>query len=278
MPASSPTVTIAIPVYNCALYIERAISSALAQSWTDFELLILDNASTDDTAQVISQFSDNRIRVIQQTRNIGAMGNWNAALQLAQGQFFKLLCADDMLYPECVEHQLAILTNPDYTDISLVASQRDIISPTGKRLMTRGLSGRNRVMSGIQAIKQSVRAGTNILGEPFCVMFRTNLISLLGVFDGSIPYLIDFDYWCRILLHGKLYVLTEPAGSFTISSGSWSVEISRLQSSQFCAFIDKIALNPTIGLSTYDILRGKMMAQYNARLRRLVYMRYTRGN
>src|SRR5687768_14893088 len=92
----SPRVSVLIPTYNYARYLDEAIQSAIRQTFTDFEIIIVDNNSTDNTAEVISKYlTDPRIRYYRNKSNIGLINNFNRCLELATGQYIKFLLADD---------------------------------------------------------------------------------------------------------------------------------------------------------------------------------------
>lgn len=104
-----PKVTFGLPVYNGDLFISRTLDSLLAQTYQDFEIVICDNASTDRTQEIIHDYvaRDNRIRTYRNERNMGATYNYNRVLELASGEYFKWIAADDVIRPEflfrCVE-------------------------------------------------------------------------------------------------------------------------------------------------------------------------------
>ena len=100
-------VTIGIPTYNRAAYLREAIHSALGQTYTNLEIIVSDNASTDDTRVVLSTVSDKRISIVSHTENGGMVCNWNSCLSRATGEFFLLLSDDDILDPEAIVHLLA---------------------------------------------------------------------------------------------------------------------------------------------------------------------------
>jgi glycosyltransferase involved in cell wall biosynthesis len=111
----SPRVSLGLPVYNGEAYVAQAIGSILAQDFTDFELVICDNASTDATAEICTGFaaSDPRIRYVRNERNIGAAGNYNRAFELSSGEFFKWCAHDDWIGPGFLGHAVAALeANP----------------------------------------------------------------------------------------------------------------------------------------------------------------------
>lgn len=114
--SSAPLVSVGMPVFNGARHIERAIESLLAQSFTDLELIISDNASTDSTQVLCERYAqrDARIRYIRQPENIGAPRNWNAVVEAARGTFFKWASASDECAPEFIAECVAALrANPD---------------------------------------------------------------------------------------------------------------------------------------------------------------------
>ena len=98
----SPLVSIGLPVYNGEKYLSSAIESILAQTFRDFELIICDNASTDETREICRGYmeKDHRIRYFRHKRNIGATSNFNSCLALSSGEYFKWAAHDDMLHPD----------------------------------------------------------------------------------------------------------------------------------------------------------------------------------
>lgn len=104
-----PKVTVAMPVYNDAAYVREAIDSILAQTLRDFELLIIDDGSTDATPDIIATYCDKRIRVIRFEQNKGRPFARNAALDAAQGKYFAWMDGDDISLPNRLEQQIAFL-------------------------------------------------------------------------------------------------------------------------------------------------------------------------
>lgn len=119
MKPEKPKVSILIPVYNRRQYIVDCIQSALDQTFTDFEIVIVDNASYDGTWEICQQFAakDSRIRIYRNEENIGPVRNWKRCAEAAKGEFSKILFSDDTLEPECLAEMAPKLENPD---VSLV--------------------------------------------------------------------------------------------------------------------------------------------------------------
>jgi glycosyltransferase involved in cell wall biosynthesis len=113
---SRPQVTIGVPVYNGEAHLPRALESLLAQGFGDFELILSDNCSTDETAAVAAHYAvlDRRVRVIRQPQNIGAVGNFGYVLKEARASWFMWAAADDRWHPDFVEANLEVLrTRPE---------------------------------------------------------------------------------------------------------------------------------------------------------------------
>lgn len=241
-----PKVTVAVPTYRGVRHIAAALESVLQQSYGDFELLVIDDNSPDDTRAVVEQFSDSRLLYLRNERNLGPEGNWNRCLEMARGTYFKLLPHDDTLHQRCLERQVAVLDKDICSHIALVFSRRDVIGADGRVLLRRGYpDGREGAISAETVKRACVRRGTNLIGEPGAVLFRRSLARSIGPFDATNPYVIDLDYWFRLLAHGDAYFCDEPLASFRVSTGSWSVDIGGRQSRDFRAFLKRVAPRAT---------------------------------
>ncbi len=267
-----PLVSVCIPAYNGANFLGAAIQSVLNQDLTDFELIISDDNSTDHTAEIVAQFQDKRIRYIRNSVNLGPEGNWNKCLELAQGKYFKLLPHDDILAATCLSRQTEVLEKDSDQSIALVFCARQIIDHNDKIITTRKYSkALQGWVAGHDLIKQCICAGTNLLGEPGALLFRRSLALTVGPFDGSISYIIDLDYWFRLLRHGHGFYLDQPLASFRVATGSWSIDIGSRQSADFIHFIERYRKKPEYKLTDFDAVRGKVMAKINNFLRLVFY-------
>ncbi|HEY5752619.1 MAG TPA: glycosyltransferase family 2 protein [Chthoniobacterales bacterium] len=144
MVAINGTVTVLIPTYNRADYLRETILSVLSQTWSAVDVLVLDDASTDETPAVVGSFAENpRVRGIRHEKNVGMAGNWKAGVAAVRGDFFILLNDDDLLEPEFVESLVQpLLANPD---LILAFCDHNVIDGKGRLLaeMTRELSERH---------------------------------------------------------------------------------------------------------------------------------------
>jgi len=272
MSSGQPILSICIPTYRGAAHLGATIDSVLAQSFGDFELVVIDDNSPDDTAAVVASYKDPRVRYIRNPNNLGPEGNWNRCLDEGRGKYFKLLPQDDLLMSACLERQIAVLERDTAENIALVFCARHIVVAGDRAVTVRGYpGGKLGVIPGRAAIRQCVRFGTNLIGEPGGVMFRKSLALQVGMFDATNKYVIDLDYWFRLLLEGDAYYSPEPLAAFRVSTGQWSVAIGNGQSVDFCEFISRVSLNPAHKLSRFDIVAGNLMAKINYYLRLLFY-------
>jgi glycosyltransferase involved in cell wall biosynthesis len=268
----SPTVSVCIPCYRGAAHLAAAIESVLTQTFTDLELIIIDDNSPDNTDEVVASFADPRIRYLKNQTNLGPDGNWNRCLDEATGRYFKLLPQDDVLHQTCLAKQIAVLEADVDHRVALVFCSRTILDARDRAIMVRGYPMRRSGLVTARAlVRQCVRRGTNVIGEPGSVMFRKQLVASAGRFDASIPYVLDLDYWVKLLGHGDAYYFNEALASFRVSGGSWSVRIGARQSQEYQLFISKLSANPAFTTTRLDILAGKTMSKVNAVLRAVLY-------
>lgn len=264
-------ISVCIPSFNNERFIAAAIRSVLDQTLGDFELIIVDDLSTDRTREKIREFSDARIRLIENDRNLGQERNWNKALGEVRGRFVKILPGDDVLYPRCLERQWQAFQDPSAEEIALVCCARDVIDESGRNILRRSFPGKDPSVTGREAVRRSVRAGTNLIGEPAAVLMRADLASGAGGFNGENIYVIDLDFWARMLLRGRLAVIPEPLCAFRVSRAAVSTRIRKTQSRDFRKFLDRIGGNPAFGLKKGDLLRGRIQSRVKALMRRFVY-------
>lgn len=272
-----PRVSVCIPTYRGSATIGAAIESVLAQSLTDFELIVIDDGSPDDTRAIVEGFADSRLIYVRSEHNLGPQGNWNRCLELAQGKYFKLLPHDDLLHPHCLERQVAVLDTDRDERIALVFSAREVLGPDRRVLTRRGYpGGREGPIAGGMVMRACVRRGTNLLGEPGAVLFRKSLADRIGGFDATNPYVIDLDYWFRLLAHGDAHFCANTLASFRVSLQSWSVAIGRAQDRDFIDFVARVATGIRPPLSAIDQLAARFTAKLNKWLRLLFYTFYLR--
>lgn len=266
----TPLVSICVPAYRAERFIEATIRSALAQTFGDFELIVVDDASPDRTVELAAAFSDPRMRIVTNRETAGAAANWNRAVSLCRGRYVKLLCSDDTIYRSCLEQQVAALeTDPD---VALVSAQRDIIDEQGAVIFGgRGIGRLRGKVGGRAAMRALVRSGTNIIGEPSATLMRRSSLEAAGSFDPSEAYMIDAEMWSRLLALGDFFGIDEPLATFRISTTSWSANLAKEQAGQARAFFHRLRERGMV--TPTDVVIGSIRATLLAQARRAVFRR-----
>lgn len=271
-PRAPRTVSVCIPTYRGAAHIRAAVESVLTQTFADFELLIVDDNSPDDTFAIASSYHDPRVRCLRNPQNLGPEGNWNRCLAEATGRYFKLLPQDDLLAPTCLQRELEVLENDERQQIALVFCARTIIDARARPLLVRQTFGRTaRRLTAETIFRRCLRRGTNVIGEPGGVLFRRALADTVGPFDATFPYVVDLDYWLRLLAYGSGYYLPDTLASFRVSPGAWSVAIGVNQAAEFRGLAAKIVKEGRFPAGPLDLAVGRMLAPLNNALRLCLY-------
>jgi len=205
MTGEEPLLTIAIPTFNCAHFLPDAIVSIMRQGLDDFEILIVDNASEDNTEEVVRSFENPHIRYIRNPSNLGSRENGNRCLANSRGRYIKFLCADDVLLDGVLRKQLTVLeTRPE---VALVTCN---YLPTDSNLNIEGIwfafPGSH---PGRRVINLCLSRMANCIGGPSNIMFRRN--SAAGVVaDNEYRLLSDLKFSLQILERGAYVNIDEP--------------------------------------------------------------------
>jgi glycosyltransferase involved in cell wall biosynthesis len=265
-------VSVVVPAFNNVRFIEATMDSILAQTFDDFELVVADHSSTDGTWERLQRYqSDPRVRLLRTEAGGGAPRNWDRVTAAAGGELLKLVCGDDIIYPDCLLRQVeAMDANPS---VVLVATQRDLIDARGGVVLARrGLAGLSGWVPGRRAARHTVLAGSNVFGEPACVLLRRATLLEAGGWDGQHHYVIDEATYVRVLLRGDFFGIDRSLAAFRLSSSQWSVDLAREQSRQVIGFHHLLASQVPGLLSRTDLLRGDARARAMAYARRLAYI------
>jgi glycosyltransferase involved in cell wall biosynthesis len=217
MITSPPRISVCIDSFNYGRFLSEAIESVLGQSFTDFEVVILDDCSTDDSFEIAQRYAsrDNRIRALRNSANLGMVKNRNACLAQAQGDYVKWLHADDFLCSsEALGRMAATLDNNKA--VSLVASARRIVSEDSKPIDTWSCFDQERPIAGTTVINRCLFEQRNLIGGPSAVMFRRAL-STRG-FDDAFFVMADMEMWFHLLEQGCFVYIREPLCAFRTHS------------------------------------------------------------
>jgi len=209
----NPKLSILIPSYNHARFLPEAIESVLAQDFDDYELLIRDDASTDDTRRVLEHYAklDSRIRFSINRVNAGMSQNWNLCLGEARGEYIKLFNSDDKLFTiDSLSRLVAMLD--DNPSAVIACSARYLIDEDSNILEYWDSIGTEGLHKGHDVILRCLRENINIIGEPAVVLFRKRHAT--RDFDTRFRQITDFVMWIHLLEQGDLVYTKEPLSTW----------------------------------------------------------------
>ncbi|SDJ31234.1 Glycosyl transferase family 2 [Pedobacter sp. ok626] len=228
---TKPLVSICMPVYNAASYIKDSIQSLLAQTYTNWELIVVNDGSTDGTDRILRAFIDERIKVFHQ-KNKGQSAAANQAFNLSEGQYIKFFDADDLLSPNFLISQVNRLTsNPD----SVVSAQWGRFYDDNMDTFKLNPEPVWRDMSPDEWL---ITAWTDAQPMMQCALWLIprNTLLLSGLWDEKLSLINDFEFFTRVLLNSKK-VLFEPEATLYYRSGlKGSVSGAKTRASYESAF------------------------------------------
>jgi len=208
-----PGVSVCLDSFNYSRFLPEAITSVLDQTFEDFELVIADDCSTDDSVEIAQSFArkDSRVRVHVASTNQGMVVNRNVCLNLARGKYVKWLHADDFL---CTRDVLARMVAPAEANsaVVLVASARRIVDEQSRPTDTWSSFTATRPLSGTSVINRCLFEQRNLIGGPSAVLFRRAL-ACRG-FDPTFFVMADLEMWFHLLEQGCFVYLNEPLCAF----------------------------------------------------------------
>jgi glycosyltransferase involved in cell wall biosynthesis len=230
VPTQVPLVSICVPTFNGAEFLEEAIRSATDQTFEDLEIVVVDGGSTDDTVAIASSIDDARIRVVSE-RSPGMVANWNRTVELSRGQYVKFLFQDDLLAPTCVERMVDIFRR--YPSIGLVFSPRSVVVEDPDGAYAQGwleynedihthLGDLGEVNDGHAIVMHMAADGfeSNRIGEPTCVMIERSRFEQVGTFNLRMRQLVDVEMWYRVLYHSDAGFVDERLASFRVHTSA----------------------------------------------------------
>lgn len=199
-----PRVSVIIPTYNRKDYVQEAIDSVLAQTYTDYEIIVVDDGSTDGTGEALQVRYGDRIRYVWQ-ENQGESVARNRATEMAQGEFIAFLDSDDLWMPEKLQRQVAYLEM--WSDAGMVFGQAWLIDEHGERYGHEPLGAAQQTPTVLAHDSLLLR---NRVSGPSTVLLRRELWQRIDGFDPQIRYGEDWDLWLQVARIKPIHAMSMP--------------------------------------------------------------------
>ena len=227
----NPLVSICIPTYNGEAHVAAALKSVLAQTYSNIEIVVSDDASKDNTLQIVRDFQAKThvpFKIYEhQPNGIGA--NWNHCIKKANGKYIKFLFQDDLLEPNCIEQMITVAESSH--NVGLVYCKRHIIYNSQNRYDTIWIGNFKTLHESWHTIsvKQGVHSGktflkdeyllkhpVNKIGEPTAVLLNRSCFDKVGYFNTQLEQALDVEYWYRLMPHFKFGFVDDCLVSFRL--------------------------------------------------------------
>jgi glycosyltransferase involved in cell wall biosynthesis len=212
--SKEPLVSVVIPTHNYGRYVGEAVASVLGQTYSPVEIVIIDDGSTDDTAQRLSVYGD-RIRYIPKLCG-GPSASRNFGVLSAGGDYVALLDADDVWASQKLQLQMDLLRR--FGDVGLVGTERYSFDENGTPLEEKDRSDHTSDFTECTLL--------DLLEAPvFCPssnLFRRSCLQAVGLFDTNLQIAEDLDLWLRVAAHSRILKLTAPLTGYRVHGGSQS--------------------------------------------------------
>jgi len=227
MSTDNPVVSVVIPCHNSESTIQQTISSVLSQTYSNLEIIIYDNCSSDDTAKIVLNFQDPRIKYYNSNSLLTMSQSWTAATKLSTGTYVLLLCSDDLLQ----ENSISVLLKDFFSNTKLVQiiGRRKLITLNGILEFTPLFYRVKKkvVLQNKDVIRKVVHSGSNPFGETLVVLFkRIHLISCLPWSEKYFAH-IDVDMYLRVSRLGESLLIPDIVGKWRFGNTKSSTSKSK---------------------------------------------------
>ncbi|HKC68261.1 MAG TPA: glycosyltransferase family 2 protein [Bacteroidia bacterium] len=225
--------SVCIPTYNGGKYIEDCLKSVSEQTYNDFEIIICDDCSTDNTVNIIRKFQekDKRIKLFENKKNLGLVGNWNRCIELANGEWIKYVFQDDFVSKNCLQ----MVLQADDKKSQMIVCEREYVFEEGidsviKELYDKSpklyqFLGNNEVKYvSAKNLALLIRKyfPSNFIGEPTSIMFKKSVVNAVGFFNTQITQLCDIEFCLRVGVNSGFVYVPNKLVSFRVHDKSTS--------------------------------------------------------
>jgi len=257
---TTPLVSVIIPTYNRAAFITRAIDSVFAQTCRNFELIIVDDGSTDATVELLQRYKGQS--VLLRTGHLGPGAARNRGITAACGEWIAFLDSDDLWLPEKLEAQLRFFSSrPDCR----VCQTEEIWIRNGTRVNPMKKHKKHSGWIFEQCLPLCIVS-------PSAVMIHRSVFDRVGLFDESMPACEDYDLWLRIAPHYEIHLIEKPMiikhGGHPDQQSRAIPRLDRLRIQALCKALDNGILNPAQHAAALAELKKKCFVYGNGCLKR----------
>lgn len=228
-PLKSTLVSICIPTYNGERYLRTCLDSVLSQTFEDWEIILVDDCSSDRTFELAKKYANEepRMTLFQNEKNLGLVGNWNHCVKLANGKWIKFVFQDDFLEPDCLQKMVAV----GEAGHPFVYSLRHFLFENTEAKLKRWFLEHNHFVAHVfggdafvsmETYSKAVLSNPfyNLIGEPTSVLLRRDLFEQFGYFNSNLIQLCDSEYWNRIATQVGAAFIPEKLMTFRVHSES----------------------------------------------------------
>jgi glycosyltransferase involved in cell wall biosynthesis len=207
--SQTPLVSVCVPTYNYGRFLRDCIESVEAQTLTDWELVICDDCSTDETDKVVQEYAarDSRIRYFRNEARLGMNGNIKKAAGFGRGRYLKMLCSDDWLAPDCLRSFCEVMeVNPQ---VALATSAEVLSNEAGEPLRVQFLFGEEIFLAAGEKMLDRMAKGEGFGGHS-SFFIRTSAYQAIGGYDDTLLYAADLDLAARLCRIGDYLHIETP--------------------------------------------------------------------
>lgn len=210
-------ISVCIPCFNASEFLLKTLESVYRSSYKNFEVHVIDNASTDGTVKIVEIFKKKHANLYlhKNKRNIGMFANMNKCIDICTTKYLKIVCADDLLSIHGLKHSIGIMERN--SDVVLVYGASGVINEKGSVILTRRFFRKDKKLNGGVLINKILQTGRNPIGEPTGILLRTSVLKRKKLrFNTDFRYVSDLELWIKMLHSGNGYYCNEILSNFRI--------------------------------------------------------------
>ena len=243
-------VTVLMPVYNGEKYLREAIDSILSQTFTDFDFLIVDDGSIDQSLEIAKSYTDVRIKIIENVQNLGIITTLNKGLKIAKGKYIARMDSDDVCFPARLEKQVDFLDK--HPEISIIGSNVQVIDSSSKRIKTMSFPTESELIKWHLFFCSPIAHPT--------VLARREVLIKLGGYNSQCQYVEDYELWLRASKDYKFENISEELLYYRLHDNNISVNHQQAQEKNASYYLQSYclkSLNLNLSTSGLDMIRFK---------------------